>query len=628
MKTRNWNLRSLRCGVGRIENGRFQAPSKTRQQILTVGFIHLCQAGAVIVFMLAAVCLDAAVLTVTTLADSGPGSLRQQVTLSSPGDTIQFAVTGTILFSSSITVPYALNIQGPGPAALTVDAGGHDRAFIISGGPVIISGMTISNGVVMGANGSDGPIFHDGQDGIIAYGGAILVNGTTDYLILSNCWVTGNAVVGGHGGRGGNDYPSSLVKPPGNGGNGGNAAGGAVYIFSGGLMFNYNCNFSGNRAVGGPGGDGGDSEDSAGTGGAGGYGGAGYEGAIYATYVTNINCTFSGNRAIGGQGGNGGTNFSSGTGGTGGTGGGGGPAESGALNGYLVVCTNSTFSGNTVTPGTGGQGGAALLGAGGNGGNGGNGDAGAAYMSYSTIYSCTIVSNSAVAGAGGAPGTGTPPGAFGAPGTGTAGGIEGYTIACANPIGNTILADNFASTVFSNYYVAFEEMGYNFIGSDDYPACGWSSTTQVGIASPIHPQLGPLAQNGGGLPTHAPVFGGSPLIVSPVIDAGTNFGFSTDERGAPRPYSFGLPRPPGGDGSDIGAFELGSSDLGLGMDTNNNLILSWPAYYGDLTLQFATSLPGTSNWSVVPDTPVVVGSQFVVTNRMTNAMQFYRLMSR
>jgi len=333
------------------------------------------------------------------------------------------------------------------------------------------------------------------------------------------------------------------------------------------------------------------------------------------------------NLAIGGQGGDGGDNLSTfGNGGTGGAGGGGESAEFGALSGYSVTCINSTFSGNTVTPGAGGQGGSALLGAGGNGGGGGNGDAGAAWMGYSSIYSCTIVSNSAFAGARGAPGSGTPPGKFGVPATGTAGGIEGYTIACANPIGNTILADNFASTVFSNYEVSFDDVGYNFIGDDEYPACGWSSTTQVGIASPIHPLLGPLAQNGGGLPTHAPLFGGTATTTSPVIDAGTNFGFATDERGAPRPYSVGLPRPPGGDGSDIGAFELGSGDLGAAISTNG-LVLSWPAYYGDLTLQSATSFQGSSNWSVVPDTPVLVANQFVVTNRMTNAMQFYRLMS-
>jgi hypothetical protein len=190
---------------------------------------------------------------------------------------------------------------------------------------------------------------------------------------------------------------------------------------------------------------------------------------------------------------------------------------------------------------------------------------------------------------------------------------------------STIVADNFASTTCSNYYIAFEDDGYNFIGSDDFKACLWGATSIVGtVATPIHPALGPLAQNGGGLPTHAPLFGGSPMIISPVIDQGFSLGILTDERGAPRVYDFlSIPNAPGGDGSDIGAFELGTADLGLDV-ASNNVVLSWPAYYGDLTLQSATNL-NSKNWSDVPDTPVVVGNQLVVTNRMTNTGTFYRL---
>jgi hypothetical protein len=66
----------------------------------------------------------------------------------------------------------------------------------------------------------------------------------------------------------------------------------------------------------------------------------------------------------------------------------------------------------------------------------------------------------------------------------------------------------------------------------------------------------------------------------------------------------------------------------MGMSrASNNLVLSWPAYYGDFTLQSATNLQGSNNWSAVPGSPVVVGNQFVVTNRMTNSRAFYRLIS-
>src|SRR5208282_6557484 len=57
--------------------------------LLLTGLIH------------SAVSLEAAVLTVTSLADSGPGTLREEITIASSGDTIQFGVTGVIGLMSS-----------------------------------------------------------------------------------------------------------------------------------------------------------------------------------------------------------------------------------------------------------------------------------------------------------------------------------------------------------------------------------------------------------------------------------------------------------------------------------------------------------------------------------------------
>jgi hypothetical protein len=57
--------------------------------------------------------------------------------------------------------------------------------------------------------------------------------------------------------------------------------------------------------------------------------------------------------------------------------------------------------------------------------------------------------------------------------------------------------------------------------------------------------------NGGPTPTHA--F----LPDSPAVNQGLCFGIHTDQRGQPRPVLFpGIPAAPGGDGTDIGAFEL------------------------------------------------------------------------
>jgi hypothetical protein len=137
----------------------------------------------------------------------------------------------------------------------------------------------------------------------------------------------------------------------------------------------------------------------------------------------------------------------------------------------------------------------------------------------------------------------------------------------------------------------------------------------------LHPQLGPLVQNGGGLPTHAPLQG------SPVIDWGNSFDTLTDERHAPRPVGF--PLISSGDGSDIGAFEFGSTPLGMSIGGTNGtqVLITWPAYYGDFTLQSSSNLLVPGTWIGVTNLPVVVGDLFVVIDRPTNAMTFYRLIS-
>ena len=65
------------------------------------------------------------------------------------------------------------------------------------------------------------------------------------------------------------------------------------------------------------------------------------------------------------------------------------------------------------------------------------------------------------------------------------------------------------------------------------------------------PQLGPLASNGGPTQTQ------KPAPSSPVIDSGSGFGLTTDQRGTGRSLDIpSIPNAAGGDGSDIGAVEL------------------------------------------------------------------------
>lgn len=522
--------------------------------------------------------LNAAVLTVTSLADSGPGSLRDLAAASAPGDTIDFGVNGTILLSSSINISHALYVLGPGPALLVVDANHVDRAFTTVGDPVWLAGMTITNGFIAGADGPDATSpGQNGGPGTDAIGGGILDNSPT--LYVSNCWVTGNTVQGGHGGSGGNN-PAGAVFTPGTGGQGGQGLGGALYA----------------------------------------------TGAVFV-----VECTFSGNRAVGGVGGAGGTNENPAVNESGGTGGTGGNAQGAAVDEVDTGTrsfANATFSANRVGGGAGGRGGDSLDGGGGQGGNGGASGGGGIATLIASFSSDTIVSNSALGGVGGPAGSGTSAGATGSPGGGTAGGVVGYIIACQSKIDNSIVADNFATGSYPNFYIQWVDDGYNYFGTPDQLICfvnGPGSQTGT-INNPLHPQLGPLAQNGGGLPTHAV------LLTSPVLDAGNSFGstfgVTTDERNAPRPYDVSfVPNAAGGDGSDIGAFELGAGGLGAAQDTNG-LTVSWPAYYGDAVLQSTTNLSGSNTWTEVPVVPVLVSNQFVVTNPITDVSTFYRLINR
>jgi hypothetical protein len=525
------------------------------------------------------VSLNAAVLTVISPADSGPGSLRDLVAASSSGDTIQFAISGTILLNSAITIPHTLFVLGPGPSSLTINAQHFDRAFITTGNPVLIAGMTITNGFAAGFNGPDATSpGQPGGPGTDGQGGAIL--GSIS-LSISNCWLTGNTAQGGRGGNGGGN-PAGAGFTTGNGGDAGQGLGGAVYA----------------------------------------------DGSVTGSVVV-VNCTFSGNRAIGGIGGAGGTNANPAVHETGGTGGVGGNAEGGAVyeeNAASFSFTNDTFSGNSATGGDGGVGGDSLNGPGGNGGDAAGALGGAINTFQPLFLSCTIVSNSVIGGTAGAGGNGFPPGNSGTTGLTSGGGVYGYAINCLSPIGNTIIANNFSSGTQSNFFIAFNDKGYNLFGTDDPTFCGGppgGPGTQYGTdASPLDPQLGPLAQNGGGMPTHAVPPG------SRVLDQGYSFGLTNDERGAVRPYVFPLvSEPAGGDGSDIGAFELGSPDLGASV-LSNVVVISWPAAYGDFVLQSATNLQGPGAWTAVPTPPLVVSNQFVVTNQVTNGSMFFRLLNQ
>ena len=229
---------------------------------------------------LSALCLialstQAATITVINTNDSGAGSLRQALADTNDGDTIDFAVTGTItLTTDELLVDKSITISGPGSDNLTVDGNHASHIFHVSGGvTATVAGLSITNGGEV--PGAGGGIYNDHST-----------------LAIDHCTVSGN-----HGSVGGgvyNDgYSGTATLTVTNSTFSGNSVAAPYSVGSGGGIYNNgsygsatltvaNSTFSGNSA---------------------GYLDYGWGGAIYndgslgsATLTLN-NSTFSGNSA-------------------------------------------------------------------------------------------------------------------------------------------------------------------------------------------------------------------------------------------------------------------------------------------------------------------------------------------
>jgi Bacterial Ig-like domain (group 3)/MBG domain (YGX type) len=94
--------------------------------------------------------------TVTTLTDSGTGSLRAALAAANSGDTIVFSngLTGTITLASTLTINNNVTIQGPGANLLTVSGNNAVTVFTVNSGvQMSLSGLTIANGNTGGGPG-------------------------------------------------------------------------------------------------------------------------------------------------------------------------------------------------------------------------------------------------------------------------------------------------------------------------------------------------------------------------------------------------------------------------------------------------------------------------------------------
>jgi hypothetical protein len=529
--------------------------------------------------------------SVTSLADSGPGSLRQRMSDAKSGDTITFGINGTItLTSGELLIPKHLTISGPGPAILAVSGNNDSRVFNIPNGVnASISGLKIRNGVTLPGARSESTNSAGGN----ALGGGGLFNRGT--LSLSNCVITANTT-----GRGGNGFGGKpdFVDFGTAGGNGGDGAG----IYNVNTLTLTSCTVSGNAC--GEGGDGGDGFLSGGPGGIGGKGG----GICNVGLLTLTGCTLNDNDAgFGGTGGAGINDIHAATGGNGGIGGPGGTG--GGLHSVgTAVLTGCTLSRNASgNGGRGGTGGAEFPVVndwpGGNGGRGG--DSGGIYNGGAlSLTACTINGNYSGSGGWGGHSTLSLLGGDGGDG-GDGGGVVNVAAASFATLQNTLIALNSQGfggpgDGFGQYGTmgfgpdldgAFTSAGHNLVGENygtaTFVLAPMATGDMIGtLFWPIDPLLGTLADHGGPTPTCPPLPG------SPALDAGDDSlvnMIATDQRGYPRRSGAHL---------DIGAVEFQV------VTTANAPVLTNPEMQANGSLTFGFTSSPDATYTVLASTNV------------------------
>lgn len=162
----------------------------------------------------------AATFTVTTLADSGPGSLRAAVAAANaaPGDdTIRFqtGVTGTITLAAEILVSDALVVEGPGPQVLALSGAGAHRILVLDRASgtrttTVLSGLAFEDGHA--ADG--GAIFAEDENlvvrNVVFRDNASISRGGAIRLAAGDLTLEDVAFVGNQAGPGNNDSGGAI----------------------------------------------------------------------------------------------------------------------------------------------------------------------------------------------------------------------------------------------------------------------------------------------------------------------------------------------------------------------------------------------------------------------------------
>lgn len=590
------------------------APSLVLTNCAEASLIAAVNAGGVVALRCAGTITLSKTLVVSTDLTLDTGG--ENVTISGGNSNRLFQVNSKVTLTLK-NLTLANGHHGSTNTNAVTRISGNGGAILNEGGTVILENCNVTNNRVVGsfgARGSDAAVgdANDGEPGGAARGGAIFNNEGT--VIARNTRFTANIAEGGEGGTGGNGSANANGGDGGEGGDGGAGLGGAIYNTANGVVELSDSTFSSNRVTGASGGFAGIGGGALGLDGSHGTPAIGGGGAVYNARgrITISNCTFSSNTSLGAAGNNGYPGFASRDGSDGEL----GSAALGAAlfnDGGSIVAMNATFAGNALAGGPGGFGGdGGPTGFGGNGGDGAKGGPAHGAGLYNrdrgvaVLVNCTFSSNSTVGGTGGNPGKG---GGF----TGRNGRAGGQGSARGGGIFNED-----GTVRLKNSILAYTEDGGNCGGALIDEGNNITSDESCGFVAPTsfnktNPRLGPLADNGGltqtvALLTNSPAINTGDMRDCPVID----------QRGSRRSGP-----------CDIGAFEFGgfSPDFVLTAQSSstNGVALSWPASNLGLVLEATDTLAPQSIWTTVTNRAAVSGGQNTVTLNATNRSGYFRL---